>query len=75
LQYNCILRLLGVRDGRADLNFARIVHSCRVFAVWRQDRAPAYPRKSEARLAARAALIADLKRLLEPQEEEATNGV
>ncbi len=31
--------------------------------------------ESEARLAARAALIADLKRLLEPQDEEATNGV
>ncbi len=31
--------------------------------------------ESEARLNARAALIADLKRLLEPQDEEATNGV
>ena len=31
--------------------------------------------ESEARLNARAALIADLKRLLEPQDEGATNGV
>ncbi len=31
--------------------------------------------ESEARLAARAALIADLKRLLEPQDKEQSHGV